>query len=74
MTRKNFEIGILRLYYVLWATAFATMVVLTVLNLASRGPLHSETLASSGLVLASVVLPGVLMMGIRWVYRGFVPE
>lgn len=74
MITRNIELGLLRLYYVVWAVLFCGSVVFAIGHSWDRELNHPETLASIGLVLAAVIVPAILMHVIRWIYRGFTPK
>ena len=66
---KNIEIGLQRLFLVCWA-ALAMWAVGYSIYFVSIGHIF-DALA---LTAMGVVLPGILMLAIRWIYRGFKPN
>lgn len=71
MNRNNIELGILRLYYVLWALWVAAWLAFCGSQF-TRANFHADELA---LGMAMLVLPPpLLMFAVRWVYRGFLPK
>lgn len=71
ISKERFEVGIQRLYYVLWV---AWGIFLVGIN---SGKALEQTSILSGLVflaLLGVVGPFLLMHATRWIYRGFFPK
>ncbi len=82
MNIKNFELGVLRAYYVVWAVfsigwGFAAIYEGWWNRFEEGWGRESTTLHHLqyvGILLAVVIGPGVVMYATRWIYRGFVPK
>lgn len=78
MQLRNFEQGILRLYYVAWVLLFFTTAVVNWMQIQHDfhyGHLDAEEIVEAAMgVTAALIGPGIAMWMIRWVYRGFVPK
>lgn len=74
MTRKNFETGVSRLFYVAWAVLLCSG-VLTVIDVARSGDWTGYDFSSLlMLLIALLILPPVAMVVVRWIYHGFMPK
>ena len=72
MKRKHLELGILRLYYVIWALWVFGGALIAGDNLTNERTF--QLLDGCIWVGMTLVLPPALMYAVRWVYRGFVPS
>lgn len=66
---KNIEIGLQRLYWVGWAALGTWSVGYSIYFVSIGHILDALVLTAMG-----VGLPGILMLAIRWIYRGFKPK
>ncbi len=74
--RHRFEVGIQRLYYVLWGIGSPLYVFMVI---SETEDTHLKThwelqLLWVGLFSMAVIVPWVGMRLVRWVYRGFFPK
>ena len=77
MKLQNFETGLQRAYYLIWAMIASFSISMMICgdgwwNLRDQ----CRGLETPYLIVAviAVVLPGIVMFIIRWVYRGFIPK
>lgn len=77
MSRKAFEVGIQRAYYVLWVLFFCGLIVGMSEDASRNGALSGDitqlllTFAGAVLVIG-VAIPWLLMRAVRWIYSGVV--
>jgi hypothetical protein len=78
MKKETIEAGIQRLYYALWAGFSCIYLFGYTTQLAEYGSSLDlagiDALVVVGIYLGIVIAPGVLMVAVRWVYRGFFPK
>lgn len=77
MNIRNFESGIQRAYYVLWfcvSAFYLGAIIFKVLSYAPEDINLGDLIGAIALGVAIVVGPGLLMLAVRWIYRGFRPR
>lgn len=76
MDRHRFEQGVQRLYYVAWVLFSGGYVIAGTWEFLSRGgslAFSPELLLGLVVLVGVCLVPGVLMLVGRWIYRGFFP-
>lgn len=77
MKLQNFEIGLQRVYYLIWAmiASFSISMMICGDGWWNQGD-RCGSLTTFELIVAAiaVVSPGIVMFAVRWIYRGFVPK
>lgn len=72
---KNLEVGVQRLYYLLWAGFYVAFgaAALDDLKRTAYATTPENILLGTLILFAVLVAPWIAMKVIQWVYRGFVP-
>ena len=73
MIRTNIEIGILRIYYVLWAMLLLWGLCVGVVSIF----IYPERIVWDVIAWTSITIiigPPAFMFTMRWIYRGFIPK
>lgn len=69
---NNWELGILRLYYVLWFVWTVLCLFAVRVELLNRDHVNLGSVAYA--LLFTFLVPPAFMYTVRWVYRGFKPK
>lgn len=80
MKLQNFETGLQRVYYLIWAMIASLSISMMICGDPSgwfvEGDCDRHSLKTFELIWAAiaVVFPGIVMFAVRWIYRGFIPK
>ena len=79
MKLQNFETGLQRVYYLIWAMIVSFVISMMICGvgwLDGYGCDRHRLMEFEAIVAfaIAVVLPGIVMFVVRWIYRGFVPK
>ncbi|KWT83707.1 MULTISPECIES: hypothetical protein [unclassified Variovorax] len=73
MNRGNFEVGVQRLYYVVWTVWSTGWVAALMLNFYEDG-FDMDRVVLRGGIWLGIIAPPLIMFAVRWIYRGFFPK